>query len=99
MKKHLKETTYNDILRLNGNSRFKTDRVIEYYLPKNKLMEVNGIDPSNQRYVVNFLVEADLKYRSVDFEPPIGTREWIAWGLLLISILSNVIVAVFIPAC
>lgn len=91
----LKEVKYSEILKINGNSRWKTDKVIEYYEAKEKLIPVFSKTPNDQNYVVNFLTSKDLEYRAIDFEPPIGKREWIAWGLLLVSILANVFTAIF----
>lgn len=93
MKEYLKETSYDQILALNSGNRFKADRVVDYYLLRDNLLKVNSMSPSNQKFVVNFLYLDDLKYRAVDFEPPIGKREWVAWGLLALSIISSLIVA------
>lgn len=92
MKKYLKETTYSEILKLNGNSRWKADKIVEYYEPKKKLISVGGKTPNDQDFVVNFLTTEDLKYKAIDFEPPIGIREWVAWGLLALSILCNLLI-------
>jgi len=93
MKNYIKEITYNEILAINGGSRFKADKVVEYYTQRNNLVGYLGMDPTNTRYAVNWLEKEDLKYKAIHFEPPIGQREWIAWGFLALSIISNLILA------
>jgi len=95
MKEYIKRITYSEILKFNGGSRYKTDKFVQYYEASDKLIQVNSMTPEDTEYVVNYLTKDDLKYRSVDFEPPIGKREWIAWILLSISIAANVLIALF----
>ena len=69
----------------------------EYYLQKNRMMEVTTKDslPGSIVYHPIRLRQQDFIYKSEDFEPPIGKREWIAWILLLVSIVANVVTALF----
>ena len=85
--------SYNEIKKMNGGSRWKTDKIIDYYEAKGSLEKVNSM-PDNKDYILYYIKIEDLKYKSIDFEPPIGLREWIAWGLLLASIIANVIIAI-----
>lgn len=96
MSDYINYITYSQIKKLNRDNRWKTDKVVEYYLDRKKLIEVTtkSSTPGEFLYEPVRLTQADLKYRSIDFEPPIGIREWIAWGLLLVSIIANIIIAV-----
>ncbi|OOG76459.1 hypothetical protein [Algoriphagus sp. A40] len=96
MSDHINYITYTQIKTLNKGNRWKTDKVVEYYIDRKKLFDVTTKSSTSGELVFqpNGLTQADFKYRSIDFEPPIGLREWIAWGLLLVSIIANIIIAV-----
>lgn len=96
MSDYINYITYSQIKELNRDNRWKTDKVVEYYLDKKKLFDVTtkSSNPGETVFQSIGLTQSDLKYRSIDFEPPIGIREWIAWGLLLVSIITNLITAI-----
>lgn len=97
MSEYINYITYSQIKFFNNGSRWKTDKVLEYYLEKKKIYEVTskGTPAGEIVYQPVHLKKEDFVYKSVDFEPPIGLREWIAWGLLLVSIIANVLTAIF----
>lgn len=92
---YLKEISYKEILKINRESRFKADKIVEYYTERDNLIHVLDKTLPEGKFLVNSLTASDLKYKSIHFEPPIGRREWIAWGLLLVSIVVNLCTAIY----
>lgn len=88
-------TTYEEIKKLNNDNRWKTDRVIEYFISKGQLLHIQDKSSSNEYIIQGKISKKDLIYSERVFEQPIRLSEKIGWVLFFLSFIANIVLAIF----